>query len=66
MVTPLEGRILEERARMRGSADILRKRVEEHARGSRTREILDKTLRYESIGHLGFALFQTQRDRILV
>lgn len=57
MVTPLEGRIIEERARMRGSADILRQRVEEHARGTQTQEILDKTLKYESIGHLDFALF---------
>lgn len=57
MVTSMESRILEERARMRGSQDTLRKRVEEYARGSRTREILDKTLRYESTGHLDFALF---------
>ena len=57
MATPLEGRILEERARMRGSTEILRKRVEENAKGPRTREILNKTLRYESNGHLDFALF---------
>lgn len=57
MATALEGRILEERARMRGSTDVLKKRVEEFAQGTRTREILDKTLRYESIGHLDFALF---------
>jgi len=57
MGTAFEDRIIEERARMRGSEEGLRERVEQHARGPRTREILDKTLTYESIGHLDFALF---------
>ncbi|MGQ9584228.1 MAG: aspartate aminotransferase family protein [Anaerolineae bacterium] len=57
MVSALEDRILEERAKLRGSEEALRKRVEEHARGPRSRDSLDKTLRYESIGHLDFALF---------
>ena len=56
MTSSFEDRILEERAKMRGSEEALRKRVEEHAGGPRSREVLDKTLEYESIGHLDFAL----------
>lgn len=57
MILPLEDRIVQERARMRGSEEALWKRVQEHARGPRSQEVLRKTLEYESIGHLDFALF---------
>lgn len=57
MTSSFEDRILEERAKMRGSEEALRKRVEDYARGPRSREVLHKTLKYESIGHLDFALF---------
>ncbi len=52
-----EHRFAEGRAKLRGSVEVLRRRVDEHARGPRTRELLYKTLRYESTGHLDFSLF---------
>jgi len=55
--TAFEDRVLAERAKLRGSIDALAKRVEENAKGPRTKEILAKTLKYESIGHLDFSLF---------
>lgn len=42
---------------MRESVEALRKRSIENARGERSREILLKTLEYESSGHLDFAIF---------
>ena len=57
MVTPFEDRVLKERAKMRGSVDALKKRVEDSGRGPRAKEVLLKTLQYESTGHLDFALF---------
>lgn len=57
MVTPFEKRILDERQRMRGSLDAITKRVEALAPGEISKEILQKTLRYESMGHLDFSLF---------
>jgi 4-aminobutyrate aminotransferase-like enzyme len=42
---------------MRGSVDALKARVQANARGPRSKEILEKTLQYESTGHLDFALF---------
>ncbi|MCS6906999.1 MAG: aspartate aminotransferase family protein [Anaerolineales bacterium] len=57
MVTPFEQRILEERKRMVESLDSLRRRVETWASGEKSKEILFKTLQYESTGHLDFALF---------
>ena len=44
MISSLEDRMLEERARMRGSEEALGKRIGEYARGSRSREIMEKTL----------------------
>ena len=57
MTTSFENRILEERAKMRGSAENLLSRVRENSRGENSRQLLEKTLQYESIGHLSFALF---------
>lgn len=57
MVTPFEKRILEERQRMSESVDSLRRRVETLAPGEKSKEVLLKTLQYESSGHLDFALF---------
>lgn len=57
MTTSFEDRILAERARMRGSVEALQKRTLEHARGERSKEILLKSLAYESTGHLDYALF---------
>jgi 4-aminobutyrate aminotransferase-like enzyme len=48
---------LKEREKMRGSVEALKKRVEESSRGPKSKEILMKTLQYESTGHLDFALF---------
>jgi len=52
-----EDRILGEREKLRGSTETLLQRVEANARGPRTKEILTKTLKFESTGHLDFALF---------
>jgi len=57
LVTPFEERILNERAKMRGSVEAFKKRVEVGGRGPRSKEILLKTLQYESTGHLDFSLF---------
>lgn len=57
MPTSFEDRILSERQKMRGSVDALKARVRENARGARSIEILEKTLKYESTGHLDFSLF---------
>lgn len=57
MPTSFEDRFTKERAALKGSEEALRNRVREHARGPRSREILEKTLTYESTGHLDFALF---------
>ena len=57
MIPSLEDRIIQERAKMRGSAEALRERVKRLAKGPRSQEVLEKTLKYESIGHLDFALF---------
>ena len=43
MTTAFEDRILNERLRMRGDVAALEKRVAEHARGPRSKEILEKT-----------------------
>lgn len=56
-VPSVEERLAAERARMRPSVDSLRDRVETHARGPRSREILLEVLQTESLGHLDFALF---------
>jgi 4-aminobutyrate aminotransferase-like enzyme len=55
--TAFEDRILQERARMRGSEAGLRERVEQFNRGPKSKEILMNTLTYESTGHLDFSLF---------
>ena len=53
-----EERFAEERARMRGpSAQVIRQRIEQYARGPRSKQVLLATLEQESIGHLDFALF---------
>lgn len=57
MATSFEDRILSERAKMRGSVEALQARVQANARGPRSKEILEKTLKYESTGHLDFSLF---------
>lgn len=57
MPVALEDRILAERAKMRSSKEALLQRVEQNARGQKSKEILEETLQYESIGHLDFALF---------
>jgi 4-aminobutyrate aminotransferase-like enzyme len=57
MAAGFEDRVLKEREKLRGSADALAKRAEAHAPGPRNLELLHKTLRYESTGHLSFALF---------
>ena len=58
MTTSFEDRILSERQRMRGSVEALQKRTIEHARGERSKEILLKSLAYESTGHLDYSLFE--------
>lgn len=57
MTTSFEDRILGERAKLRGNVEALTKRIEEMAAGPRNLELLRKTLKYESTGHLDFALF---------
>ncbi len=57
MPTAFEGRILQERARMRGTVATLQERVEQFARGPKSKAILMSTLNYESTGHLDFGLF---------
>ena len=57
MTTSFEDRILSDRAKMRGSVEALRNRIKDNARGPRSKEILERTLQYESTGHLDFALF---------
>ncbi len=54
MPTAFEDRILQERARMRGSEAGLRERVEQFNRGPKAKKILMTTLTYESTGHLDF------------
>ena len=44
-------------SRMRPSMDAMRARIEEYARGPRSREILIKTIETESLGHLDFSAF---------
>lgn len=57
MVTPFEERILKDREKMRGSVPALQERIRQNARGPRSRAVLEKTLQYESTGHLDFSLF---------
>lgn len=57
MTTAFEDRVLVERQRMRVSENELRRRVQTHARGEQSAELLEETLTYESTGHLDFALF---------
>jgi len=57
LVTAFEDRILSERKRMRGDVAALKQRINENARGPRSKAILEKTLQYESTGHLDFGLF---------
>jgi 4-aminobutyrate aminotransferase-like enzyme len=57
LVTSFEKRILEERKRMGATVESLSDRVEKFAGGPRNKEILLKTLQYESTGHLDFSLF---------
>jgi 4-aminobutyrate aminotransferase-like enzyme len=57
LTTAFEDRILHERAKMRGNEQDLINRVAVNARGPRSKAILEKTLTYESTGHLDFALF---------
>jgi len=57
VTTSFEDRILNERAKMRGNVQALKSRVADNARGAQSRAILEKTLAYESTGHLDFALF---------
>ena len=56
-VRPFEERVLEERALLRGDVAALRERVERHARGPRSREILLATLDSEAAGHLPWVSF---------
>jgi 4-aminobutyrate aminotransferase / (S)-3-amino-2-methylpropionate transaminase / 5-aminovalerate transaminase len=55
--TSFEDRFTRERAKLRGDEESLRARVREHAAGPRSRDVLNKTITYESTGHLDFALF---------
>jgi 4-aminobutyrate aminotransferase / (S)-3-amino-2-methylpropionate transaminase / 5-aminovalerate transaminase len=55
--TAFEERVIQERARMRGSEAALRERVEQFSRGPKAKSILLSTLQYESTGHLDFSLF---------
>lgn len=57
MATSFENRVLADREKMRGSVEALQERVRANARGPRSKEILEKTLKYESTGHLDFSLF---------
>jgi len=57
MLSAFQDRFSKERAKLKGSEKALRERVLPLAKGPRTREILEKTLKYESTGHLDFALF---------
>jgi 4-aminobutyrate aminotransferase len=56
-VRPFAARVLEERALMRGDVAALRDRVERHARGPRSKEILLATLDSEAAGHLPWVSF---------
>lgn len=59
MATGFEERVLKERKKMRGSEEALLERVKESTFGPRSKEILEKTIKYESTGHLDFSLFNT-------
>jgi 4-aminobutyrate aminotransferase-like enzyme len=52
-----ESRILLERQKLRGSLEQLERQVKESSLGPKSKAILEKTLNYESIGHLYFGLF---------
>lgn len=56
-VRPFEERVLEERAMLRGDVAALRERVEKHARGPKSREILLATIDSEAAGHLPWVSF---------
>jgi 4-aminobutyrate aminotransferase-like enzyme len=55
--TAFEDRVLQERAKMRTSVEVLRERVETLNRGPKSKAVLLDTLENESVGHLDFALF---------
>jgi 4-aminobutyrate aminotransferase-like enzyme len=57
LATAFEDRALPERVKLRGSEEALLKRVKDHARGPQSKKVLEKTLKYESTGHLDFVLF---------
>ena len=59
MARPLEDRLPAEREKMRGSEQALRDRTDKFARGPRSKQILEKTLTYESNGHNSYAFFQS-------
>jgi len=56
-VESFEKRLLDERARMKPTQEMIRARIRKHARGPRSRQILLDVLESESLGHLDFALF---------
>ena len=56
-VRPFEERVLDERRILRGDVAALRARIEQHARGPRSKEILLATLDSEAAGHLPWVSF---------
>lgn len=52
-----EDRILAERKKMQGSEEALTRSVRASERGPRSKQVLEKTIKYESTGHLDFSLF---------
>ena len=57
-VTPFENRISEERNKYRAPLDALLARVEQEAMGPETKRLMKELVKYESVGHLYWAVFR--------
>jgi 4-aminobutyrate aminotransferase/(S)-3-amino-2-methylpropionate transaminase len=57
-VEPFERRISDERAKYRVTYEGLLERVEKEARGPENRRLMEELIKYESVGHLHWAVFR--------
>ena len=57
-VSPFEDRISEERGKYKVPRDVLLSRVEEAAKGPETKRLMKELIKYESVGHLHWAVFR--------
>ena len=57
-VSPFEDRISQERSKFKVSRDALLSRVEEEAKGPETKRLMKELIKYESVGHLHWAVFR--------